>query len=242
MCDVCVDRIWNAKSDPTLFWKDVTTVYLKGTFICADIVQRACLYMRKVAGAEHTVHIVNSNMIPGLIYEDPFVSTSMTAQSDRIKKYVKTYPESSWTYHLDEGRVVFVPINDLSQDHWCCAVLWKTMTQGYFIRVYNSLTCVSEGDRDIAETCAEVCGCMDEKYESVTWDYWQPHDHLEQKAGHNRCGLHVVSRCYQVCQNQHLTGVMNRSVYTQVVSFLCKGFLDCEMNLCGKDVLPDEKL
>ena len=64
MCDVCVDRIWNAKSDPSLFWKDVTKVYLKGTSICADIVQRACLYMRKVAGAEHTAHIVNSNMIP----------------------------------------------------------------------------------------------------------------------------------------------------------------------------------
>ena len=235
----CADSLWNDRDD--LFWKDVCTVFLRGEFISGEVVQRGCAFMRHVAGDQDAVYIANIYAMQTLLFKDMYQYSTFEIQPDKIKSYITAYPDSSWTHNLDQDRIVLVPINYPVNVHWCLVVMWKNKS-GHFVRVYNSLKSYKEYDREVASTCAHVCGCMDERYAQMKWKFWQPHDHVEQKANQNRCGLHVIARAWQVCNRQHLTHVMNRGVYENVANFVCYNFLDNTEELCGDGALPSELL
>ena len=225
----------------SLVFKDVCTVFVNGEFINSDIVHRACSHLRHVAGAQERVHIVNTNYLPCLMYEDPFMDCTMEANETKIKDYLKEYPKSSWTGHLDAGRIVFVPLNYPKGEHWCCVVLWKGTSQHY-VRVYNSMAKYRKFDKKAADTCAHVCAFMDPEYKNIKWRFYNPHDQIEQRPRLHRCALHVVSRAWQVCKNEHLNRVMTLTTYDRITAFVRKEFLDRATTLCGEGIIPNEKL
>ena len=224
-----------------LLWRDVCKVFHPGYFINADIVQRACLHMQTISDGGDSVHIVNTNYVPFLIMKDPYKSDDLLAQQKHIKQYIKDNPGNSWTANLNKNKTVFIPINYPTGSHWTCVILWKEGSN-YYVRSYNSLKSSSKNDKAIAKVCAQVCACMDSKYQKLKWKYFEPHDVVEQRFGGSRCALHVVARAYQVCNKQHLTRNMNLTVFDEITRFLCSEFLDCTDTLCGDDVVPIQKL
>jgi len=225
----------------SLLCKDVHQVFINGAFICGDIVHRACSHMRHVAGAASRVYIVNTNFLPGLLYETIGVS-AIEPQQDRIDAYISQYPESNWATKLDEGKVVFIPMNYPLREHWCCVILWKDET-GPYVRVYNSLQSYSRHDRTVANACAHACACMDPgKYGKIKWKFFRPHDILEQRSQNMRCALHVVARAWQVCNGEHLNRVLDRKSFDHITAYLQIQFLEDSPTVCGEGIIPKERL
>ena len=88
--------------------------------------------MVHAAGAASRVYIVNTNFLPSLLYETIGLS-EIEPQQDRIDQYISQYPESNWATKLDEGKVVFIPMNYPFGEHWCCVILWKD-DSGLYVR------------------------------------------------------------------------------------------------------------
>ena len=233
-------QAWMDK-EHSLLCRDVHHVFINGEFICDEVVHRACSHMRHVAGAASRVYIANTIYLPGLFYEMVGVS-EFKPQQDRIDAYIAKYPEANWVTNLDEGKVVFIPMNYPFGVHWCCVILWKDES-GLYVRVYNSLQSYSQHDRKVANACAHACACMNpDKYGKIKWKFFQPHDFLEQRPRNMRCALHVVARAWQVCNGEHLNRVLDRKSFDNITVYLQIQFLEDIDTLCGEGIIPSERI
>ena len=198
--------------------------------------------MRHVAGAESRVYIANALFMPSLFMEHPGIGSELEPQQDIIAEYISRYPQSNWATKLDEGKMVFIPMNYPLKVHWCCVILWKD-DSGFYVRVYNSMLYYRKDDRKVANACVHACACMaPSKLGKIKWKFFPPHDHLEQRSKDMRCALHVVARAWQVCNGEHLTKVVDRKSFDQIMTYLQVQFLEDVPTLCGEGILPKENL
>ena len=224
-----------------LTWNEVCPVFQNGELINSEMVQRACEFLRDVADGRDKVHIGNSNMMPCLITKDPFAPKQILEVNVKsVQKYMEMYPDSSWCKHLDQNRVVFLPINFPIGAHWCCAILWRKK-KNYFVRVYNSLESYRRYDEELAKVVTQITGYMDVKYRGIKWKYYKPHDNVQQRQFGMRCALHVVSRVWQVCQQEYLTRVMTLQEYDTIVLFIQNELLR-NSDICKNNLIVRESL
>ena len=113
------------------------------------------------------------------------------------------------------------------------------MSTNYYVRVYNSMQDVGDviNDRELANAVCHVMAIMDPLYEEVQWRYERPVDNLKQRAGLMRCGMHVITRAWQISRNEHLTRVMAWKQYHAIVMFLKLSLLN-NAKICEDGLIP----
>lgn len=215
--------------------REVYGVFKNGEFLNDEIVERGCKFMQHVAKAED-IFIANP-MYATLLTQNTFARI-LHVDEKQVKNFIEKYPSGSWATPLNQKKKVYIPINYPFGAHWVGVLLFREDAH-YYVRVYNSMQDVDDviNDRELANTVCQVMAIMDPLYEEVQWRYERPVDNLKQRTGLMRCGMHVITRAWQICRNEHLTRVMAWKQFHAIVMFVKLSLLNYA-KICEDGLIP----